>query len=293
MLNQRFTPRHKAVMKSAICLIVRNEARDIAEWIAFHALLGFDALIIFDNDSDDGTDEVIKAAGRLYDIRLHPWPGRAARTQLAAYEAACAAYRLEFDWIAFLDSDEFLLPEQDEPINTLLARFAGWSGIAVNWAIFGANGHDALPDGLITESFTRRADTSFFPTLDMKSCLNPHCFDLRGGRLGSYCAADGTRLSWLPAPEHGGALPGVTMAPPSYAACRVNHYFTRSRAHWRAKMRRGYPSDIATRHMAEFDEYDRNDIEDRSALRYLPDLRMDVARIEAKLPVSLRATLLA
>jgi hypothetical protein len=58
-------------------------------------------------------------------------------------------------------------------------------------------------------------------------------------------------------------------------------------------MRRGYPSDIATRHMAEFDEYDRNDIEDRSALRYLPDLRMDVARIEAKLPVSLRATLLA
>ena len=29
-------------MKTAICLIVRNEVRDIQEWIAHHALAGFD-----------------------------------------------------------------------------------------------------------------------------------------------------------------------------------------------------------------------------------------------------------
>ena len=49
---------------------------------------------------------------------------------------------------------------------------------------------------------------------------------------------------------------------PDYGVARVNHYFTRSRAHWMAKMRRGYPSDIAIRKLAEFDTYNRNDVLD-------------------------------
>ena len=81
-------------MKTAICLIVRNEARDIAEWIAFHAVAGFDSQIIFDNRSDDGTTEIIKAAARTHDVRYHHWPHAGPDSQTAAYQAACAAYKL-------------------------------------------------------------------------------------------------------------------------------------------------------------------------------------------------------
>ena len=58
-------------MKSAICMIVRDEARDILEWIAFHARAGFDAQVIFDNGSTDGTAELIQ--GRAAPLR-HPLP---------------------------------------------------------------------------------------------------------------------------------------------------------------------------------------------------------------------------
>ena len=282
-------------MKSAVCLVVRNEVRDIAEWIAFHALVGFDTQIIFDNRSDDGTSAIIKSAAGLHDIRYHYWADGSTRSQVAAYEAACEAYKLEFDWIAFIDSDEFLLPAEDEPVNSLLARYEGWSGIAVHWAVYGANGHDDFPDGLVLDSFVTRAGPEFFPTRHVKSiirpgfaarCLNPHCFDLRGDRLGSYCDTAGRTIQWWPAPELGGILPGVSLEAADYRVCRVNHYFTRSRAHWAAKLKRGYPSDVAIRRMAEFIEYDRNEVDDPIARRYLPALRLGVSRIEALLPAS-------
>jgi glycosyltransferase involved in cell wall biosynthesis len=277
-------------MKSAICLIVRNEARDIAEWIAFHALAGFDAQIIFDNRSDDQTAAIIKAAGTLHDIRFQDWPESGPRSQVAAYEAACAAYREEFEWIAFIDSDEFLVLPEDEPVNRFLARFEAWSGVALNWAIYGADGHEDFPPALVVDSFRRRARPDFFPARHVKSivrphfierCLNPHCFALRGHVAGSYADAAGRPMQWWPAPELGGILPGVSFAPPDYSLARVNHYFTRSRAHWRAKLRRGYPSDVAVRKMAEFELYNRNEIVDTTAQRGIEALRLGVVQIEA------------
>ncbi len=282
-------------MKSAVCLIVRNEVRDIAEWIAFHALIGFDAQIIFDHQSDDGTGAVIKSATALHDIRYHHWTDASQRSQVAAYEAACAAYKLEFDWIAFVDSDEFLIPAEAQPVNDFLARFEGWSGVAVHWALYGSSGHDAFPPSLVVDSFTGRAGTDFFACRHVKSivrprfvarCLNPHCFDLAGDRLGSYCDTHGRVVQWWPAPEQGGILPGVSLEPPDYSVCRVNHYFTRSRAHWAAKLKRGYPSDVAIRRMAEFIEYDRNEVQDPIARRYVPALRAAVAELESLLPQS-------
>jgi glycosyltransferase involved in cell wall biosynthesis len=276
-------------MKSAVCLIVRNEARDIAEWIAFHALAGFDTQIIFDNGSDDGTDRIIQAASRQYDIRFHSWENRSAAAQTLAYEAACTAYKLEFDWIAFIDSDEFLVTAAGEPVNQFLARYDGWSAIAVNWAVYGANGHTDYPPGLVTESFTRRADTVFFEARHVKSiirprlargCPNPHYFHMSEHIDGHYCDPSGHYMLWVRSPETpGGVLRGVSRAMPDYTHCRINHYFTRSRAHFLAKLKRGYPADMAVRKLEEFDIYDRNEIEDPMPPATLAALRHAVGRL--------------
>ncbi len=275
-------------MKTAVCLIVRNEARDIGEWIIYHQVLGFDTQIIFDNGSDDGTVAVIQAAGRHYDIRIHDWQDRSTQSQLAAYNAAIGAYRLEFDWMAFIDSDEFLVPDADVPVNEWLATYDRWAGIAVPWAVYGANGHDDFPSGLVTENFTRRAGPGFFPARHVKSivrphlagrALNPHCFELAPHVAGAYCDLARRPVQWWPAPEHGGELAGFAAHEPDYTLGRINHYFTRSRAHWRAKLRRGYPSDVAIRKMEEFDEYNRNDIADPIAGRYGDRIRAESERL--------------
>jgi glycosyltransferase involved in cell wall biosynthesis len=266
-------------VKSAMCLIVRDEARDILEWIAHHALAGFNTQIIFDNASTDGTAELIRDAARHQDIRFHDWQNHSAQSQTLAYEAACAAYKPEFDWIAFLDSDEFFFTETGEPVNEFLARFEAWSAIAINWAVYGANGHEDYPPGLVTESFTHRAGTDFFPARHVKSiirpnlainCPNPHYFAMREAADGHYCDTHGNYMLWLRAPEvPGGVLRGVSRTAPDYSVARINHYFTRSRAHWLAKLKRGYPSDVAIRKQEEFDTYDRNEVYDPIALRGL------------------------
>jgi hypothetical protein len=35
-------------MRIAVCLIVRNEVGDIAEWLAYHATAGFDAFLVYE-----------------------------------------------------------------------------------------------------------------------------------------------------------------------------------------------------------------------------------------------------
>ncbi len=86
-------------------------------------------------------------------------------------------------------------------------------------------------------------------------------------------------MQWWPAPELGGILPGVSLDVPDYATARINHYFTRSRAHWAAKLRRGYPSDVAIRKAAEFDTYNRNDIADPLPPARLAALRAALATL--------------
>jgi glycosyltransferase involved in cell wall biosynthesis len=276
-------------MKSAVCLIVRNEAAHILEWIAFHALAGFDTQIIFDNASDDGTAALIQHAAIQHDIRFHHWPNHSAQSQALAYEAACQAYRLEFDWIAFIDSDEFLVTADAAPINALLARYEGWSAVAVNWAIYGANQHEEAPAGLVVENFTARAPETFFPARHVKSiirprlavrCPNPHYFEMREDIDGHYCDTHGRYMLWLRAPESPDAVcRGVSRATPDYSVMRINHYFTRSRAHWLAKLRRGYPSEVELRKLEEFDIYNRNEVNDPIAARDLPALRAAVENL--------------
>ena len=46
----------------AIVLIVRNEARHIAEWARFHHMAGVKHVFVYDNGSTDGTIAAIRGA---------------------------------------------------------------------------------------------------------------------------------------------------------------------------------------------------------------------------------------
>lgn len=44
----------------AICLRTKDFARFLPEWIAFHYALGVDEIMIYDDDSIDNTEEVLR-----------------------------------------------------------------------------------------------------------------------------------------------------------------------------------------------------------------------------------------
>ncbi len=255
----------------AACLYVRDEAADIAEWLAFHHVVGVDHILVFDNGSRDGTQAVVRRAAQSASITLLPWPVRDRRAQLWAYAVALRLLR-RFDWVAFLDSDEFLTPTCGSGLREVLAALPDPGAVAVNWAIFGSSGHDVAPQGLVIDAFCRRAPDDFVENRVVKSIvrprgarpLTPHTFAVRG----AYVRPDGRPATFGP--------PAFTADAPDYGLLQVSHYFTRSREHWRRKMARGY-RDIVRPHEV-FAQYDRNEVEDLATARFASAVRAELAR---------------
>ena len=259
-------------MKIAACLIVKNEAPDIPEWLAYHAAAGFDAFLVFDNASSDGTFAALAAAASLLDVRIVSWGSTSHRAQIAAYEHVMRNNAHEFDWIAVFDSDEFIVTHGPHTLRSLCEGAADAAAIAINWAMFGSSGHVAMPNSLVIEAFTRRSEAGFPANHHVKSivrpgtvsaCINPHAFEVEG----RVVLPSGQDLVWQPSEENPGQINvGLTAEPPDFAVAQVNHYFTRSQAHWARKLVRGYPNLLSRLKLDHFDHYDRNEIEDRSAL---------------------------
>lgn len=251
------------MIRTAACLIVRNEADDIAEWAIHHHLIGFATLIIYDHQSTDDTRAILTALSDTIPIILHDWADQSRERQNAAYRDCLARHGASFDWITFLDADEFLIPRTAQILATLLHRHAEAAGIAFNWLIFGTSGLAKLTPGSVMTTLTRRSPVEFDVNRHVKSIvrpgavrrvLNPHAFELDGDTI----HPDGTLVAW--------DSPGVVAAGTAHhETWRINHYFLRSAAHWTRRLARGQLG-ADPRHAAQFAVYDRNEIEDRTAL---------------------------
>lgn len=251
------------MIRTAACLIVKNEAANIAEWAIHHHLIGFGTLIIYDHQSTDSTRAALEALSDAIPIIVHDWADQSRERQNAAYRDCLARHGADFDWIAFLDADEFLMPEPTQTLPALLQRHETAAGVALNWLIFGTAGHVSLPPGAVMATLTRRSAFDFSVNHHVKSIvrpcavtrvLNPHAFELSGDTV----HADGTRVAW--------DSPGlVAQNTAHHEGWRINHYFLRSADHWNRRLARGQLG-ADQRHAAQFAVYDRNEIEDRTAL---------------------------
>ncbi len=138
----------------ALCAIVRNEIRSLVEWLAHHKALGFTDFVIYDNDSTDGTTDVLRVLDEAGELVHLPWPHSVgARPQRLAYEHA--RKHSEADWLAFFDVDEFLILHRDATVGAFLGRFDdAVSAVAVNWIVFGSGGETVYRACPVIERFT-------------------------------------------------------------------------------------------------------------------------------------------
>lgn len=265
-------------MKACVCVMVKDERHVIAEWLSYHFALGFDAAVVLDNGSTDGTAQIVEAAGRAFDIRIVDVADSGPWTQPNAYLAACQTFGREFDWMAFVDADEFIAPVHDSGVKDLLARLDAHGAVCLNWKMFGSAGHRVQPEDLVIEAFRKCAPPDFGPNRHVKSlvrpanvtgAVNPHVFKVNC----PYVDALGRPVSWA-------GLPGVTSAFAGDADWFVHHYFVQSRAQWAAKVARGYLDGTVRKEM-DFVLYDRNEVLNEDALRFAVQTRVSLARISA------------
>src|SRR5262245_50958284 len=100
--GMRLWPNMHSPGRTAVCAIVRNEQNDISEWIAYHLVLKFDTILVFDNMSNDDTPRILDAYARKYDVRRVPWTDTSRLFQVRAYDAALKMLRRDCDWLCFI-----------------------------------------------------------------------------------------------------------------------------------------------------------------------------------------------
>jgi hypothetical protein len=135
-------------MKTAICCIAKCENNYLKEWADYHLALGFSHIFIYDNNNVDG--ERIEPLFNGYDdVSILDCRGEKAY-QNKAYTSFYKQYGHLYDWIAFIDVDEFITFSKESGLHAIdefLGRFDSKVEIVhLNWMCFGDNGIVELDD---------------------------------------------------------------------------------------------------------------------------------------------------
>ena len=231
----------------AIVAIMKNEGPYLAEWIEFHKLLGVEKFYLYDNESSDDTQKILKPYIKSGLVDYTFFPGE--KMQLPAYNDCIARHKNETKWLAVIDLDEFLVPVKNDNMTDFLATIPeNVAQIIIPWVIFGSNGHKTKPQGLVTKNYTMRAKRNWL----YKAIVNPRLIM----HMGCH--------------EHdvAGATKSILMS-----VCRVHHYHCKSWEEYKLKAMRGDAWDgadagVKKYQMDCFKKHDLNDIYDDKALRF-------------------------
>lgn len=227
-------------MKTAICCIAKNEERYIHEWVDYHLKLGFDKIYIY---CDDWQCPLTNSER----VQVFHLPEIIA-PQMPAYNHFLDSYSKGYDYVMFLDVDEFLVLKNHSSVQEFLNGKT--ESIGINWVLFGDNGlSDDGSEGVL-KRFTMRQEVpnkhvkTFVRVADGIKMQTPH------NPYGQWRGSDGLLHKWAFCPD------GNT------DEAQVNHYFCKTREEWKLKQARGCADCDNIRPDSDFDRHNFNEIED-------------------------------
>jgi hypothetical protein len=275
-------------LTSSVCLIAKNEAPYLVEWIAYYRTLGFDEVIVYENNSDDNSADLLRKLAAAGKVIHRPWTlGRNESPQITAYTDAFQ--RARTDWMLFVDADEFLVLHNAATVNEFLAPLDARpevTSIGVNWRIFG-DSHQAESDGRpVTERFILAAEPDFVVNSHLKSFTRVNA--LRNMVHMHACDTTGQMVHPSGKPltmPHWGLSETIELN-----VAQVNHYYTKTLAEYQKKKQRGQggagennPELKYWYNDESFVGHNRNDVEDTSALRFQDRVHQEMAELNAVL----------
>ncbi|MEZ5798619.1 MAG: glycosyltransferase family 2 protein [Paracoccaceae bacterium] len=230
---------------------VKDEGPNILEWIAYHRMIGFTDIVVFQNNSFDTTEHSLQVLQDMGVIRY--FNNEFRRADRADYQnrAYRRAARLDdyaqVPWCMALDGDEFLRVNAGRGrVQDLIAAAEDADEIRLNWRIFGNSHLRRLDPRLVSERFTLASEIALparFP-MPVKTLF----------RTDSY-ALPGIHLPKRPRPGpriirngSGRRIEEVTVRgfqvsdPAPYALAQVNHYMVKDSDSFLMKSARGSSS---------------------------------------------------
>ena len=151
--------------KRSFCVVtcVKNEGPFLLEWVAHHKGIGVTDFLVFSNDCDDFTTEILDRLDDMRIVRHLPNPtmfmqnGQHHRTALAY-----APLHKEFqraDYIVIIDCDEFIVSKTgDGTLQSLVKNFDDPDIISLSELNYGFGKNLGFEDGLVTQQFRQSRD---------------------------------------------------------------------------------------------------------------------------------------
>lgn len=259
----------------SIVAIIKNEGQYIEEWVRYHIVAGVQKFYLYNNDSSDNTEEVLKKYIDAGYVDLIPFPGVAM--QLLAYNDAIYRFKHKTRYMAIIDADEFLyscnkrMSVRDE-VADIFSSFPQAGGIAVNWRMFGSSGLLKKPiRGGVLDNFLYRAKEDGKGNNCIKTIVNPRrVYKYEHVHFPTYL------MGFYSVDENGNKVNGWSNEITEINKIRINHYFTKSKEEWIVRRSMGkadYKDRSQIRTLQEFEEHDNNDIYDNGMLFYVDKMK--------------------
>ena len=214
-------------MKTAICVIIKDENDYLDEWLDYHLNLGIDEIFLYEDYGSKSHEDIVKPYGdRVHlnsiDVIFNsPYPNKnvidtGENIQVQLFYYFTKFYKNVFDWVLFNDIDEFLILKQ--PLHDLLKEYDDKPGLLLHWRWYGASGHIKKPEGKVMDNYKKCYKFhSDFP-YNMKSFLN--CKKFKNWEQPTHKVEGAV----FPLTEWGGHK------------AWINHYFTKSWEEWKTKI---------------------------------------------------------
>lgn len=267
----------------AICAIFQNEAPYLKEWIEFHKIAGVKHFYLYNNNSEDNYLEVLKPYIDQKIVTLKDWlytyeysdHDRWIAIQTGAYMDCIKNHGEEMEWLAAIDSDEFLYTTKGQKLGDFLQAYRDFGGVAVNWVKFGTSDvEDFTPGKLMIEELTRclrynSSQNQFIKSIVqpqyVSDCRSAHCFRYVEGK----CAVNADKQK----------VTGTRSKVIHLRDIRINHYWTRSKKYLfeekipsRQKRRDAWSTERILEMCNQF-----NEVVDTTILQYVRPLRKQMA----------------
>ncbi len=226
---------------AAVVATVKNEGAYLVEWVAHQRAVGFEHVFLYTNDNTDDSGPLLTALSRTDFVTvIYNQVSRHIPPQGKAYEHSLHLLRdlRRYEWVAYLDADEFLVPagRYDFHLLPLLTALqqrdpAGdVAALAVNWQFFGSNGQVRRTEGLLLERFQHSQPSPLVKCMVRLSRVTA----MRQVHVPEPLDALTVNSAFEPVRAQDGLVP-----PPAQPGIQLNHYYGRSFEEFCLKQARG------------------------------------------------------
>lgn len=280
--------------KTTLIAALRNEGPFLLEWIAYHRVLGFDDILLYSDQSIDGTGDLLAALALGGAITHFDNPGDGGHRHRAYKKAFALPQVAQSDWVMVMDTDEFLnIHTGAGRLPDLLAEMPGADVISLTWRLFGHAGITEFEDAPVLTRFVQAAPadmavsdrqfglkTLFRPAV---ACgIGPHRPVMRDTQTpdntqwvngaGADMATSLIKSGWKATPDTAG-----------YRHAQINHYVVRSAQMFALQNLHSPPlgSEPTPLTLADYITMNTNHDTDQTILRHADAVAAETARLRA------------